>query len=302
MSELSDFVAKLLHAHPHITAVATVLIGLSILASKVIAPRWSIPSKDAPWYVRAAHFVVVNLPAWGRALDGRTWAGITWSIPFLTWTLRDVSKLADEEPKKSSSTGFIDIGIMLCIATVSVLTFVLVFLLAGCAPGKEYVRALQVKGEVSDVVSDGHIAWSQIRQAMHDDIRQHATSLADGEQRLERLKQTEKRADDALIIGRESVRKFSEALRAAGAAKRRDWPALITEVIVAVTTMVAALNELGIHVNWAPPAVSLVPVLPAIQRGFDSAVGRSRKCYFFIDGRLQQVSCDHYMFALGGTK
>jgi hypothetical protein len=321
MNAATDVIANILHAHPHLTITLGILLGVSIVASRVIAPRWPIPPQSASKWERALHFLVVNWPAWGVVLGSQFKSLIPGvSVPFLSFTSRPPENPVDqarailgekkpEEPKRGD-TGAIDVGILLCLGAIG---FILALFLSGCGPTKGYVRALQIKGEASDALVDAHVGWSQIRQMMHDNIRTNAASLADGLAQLEKLRQKEVKADAALIVGREAVRKYSEALAATGAVKRSDWTGAILEVVTAITTMVVALGEFDVRVKWLPPPVNSRQVTQAIQRGFAREMARARKCYSFSqdDGgavRFHQVGCElagtgvPVLVALGGAQ
>lgn len=309
MHEAGEYVARFLTNHFDTTIVLLVLAG-SVRLANFLAKKWPIPPASAPWWKRAAHFLLVNWPSWGDELEGdvRGLQTRTKSLPFVSFTSRPtedpVDKARDvlhepakpEEPKKDG--GYADTGIILCIAA-SVVAYVLVLLCSGCGPTSGYVRALQIKGEVSDVVLDAHVGWSQIRQMMHDNIRTQATSFADGMAQLDKLRQKEAKADAALIVGRDAVREYSAALAAVGAAKRKDWTAAILAVTAAITTMVAALAEFDVRVKWLPTPVGSKPVTRAIQRGYEREVARARKCYAFSRGsddtvRFRRVGCEFY--------
>lgn len=321
MNAATDVIANILHAHPRLTIALGILLGVSIVASRLIAPRWPIPPADAPRWKRALHFVVVNWPAWGTVLGAEFKSVIPGvSVPFLSFTSRQPGDSVDqarailgekkpEEPKRGD-VGAIDVSIMLCIGAIG---FVLALFLSGCGPTKGYVRALQIKGEASDALVDAHVGWSQVRQMLHDNIRTQTTSLPDGLTQLDKLRQKEAKADAALIVGREAVRKYSEALAVTGAVKRSDWTGAILEVVTAITTMVAALSEFDVHIKWLPPPASSKPVTQAIQRGFAREMARARKCYSLSrddDGamRLRQISCElegtgvPVLVALGGAQ
>ena len=77
-----------LDAHWHALMVA---MGCWIAVATFLATRWPKPAKDAKWYARAAHFAFVDLPALAATLNGKTWMGLKFSIPFITWTVRDPS-------------------------------------------------------------------------------------------------------------------------------------------------------------------------------------------------------------------
>jgi hypothetical protein len=315
MNAAEEVVAKFLLGHLGLT-ISLIALGASVKVANLLAKKWPIPPKDAKWYVRAAHFLLVNWPAWESELEGevRTLGVPTQkAYPFISVTARppvdSVEKAREilkepkpEEPKRGD-VGSIDLGIMMCIGVIGFL-LVLVFG-CGCAPTKGYIRALQVKGEVSDVVVDAHVGWSQLRQTMHDNIRTSATSYQDGLAQLDKVRSTEAKVDAALIVGREAVRKYSEALAAVDAAKRKDWNGLIMEVVTAITTMVGVLSEFGVSVKWAPPTVESKPVTQAVQRGYAREMARAAKCYSFFSEpgggvRFRQVGCE--FASLGGAK
>lgn len=301
-----EFIAKFLNDHLGAT-ITLVALSASVKLANFLAKKWPIPPATAPWWKRAAHFVLVNWPSWGDELEGEV-KGLqtrTKSLPFVSFTARPPEDPVDkaravlgekkpEEPKQDNG-GYTNIGIVLCIAA-STAIYVLVLLCTGCGPTSGYVRALQVKGEVSDAVVEAHVGWSQMRQMMHDNIRSQATSYADGLAQLDKLRQKEAKADATLIAGREAVRKYSEALAVVGAAKRSDWTGAILEVVTAITTMVAALAEFDVHIKWAPPSIDSKPVTQAVQRGYEHVMARTNKCYTFSKDendivRFHRVNC-----------
>jgi hypothetical protein len=306
-----ELVASYLVAHLG-TAITLVLLAGSVKLANALAKKYPIPPQGAKWYVKVLHFLFVNWPSWESELEGQVRSVVPGkAVPFLSYTQRPAADpveqarkiLNEESPKRSSGdVGAIDIGVMLCIFAVGM---ALAFFLAGCGPTNEYVRALQVKGEVSDVVVDAHAGWSQIRQMMHDNIRTSATSYQDGLAQLDKVRSTEAKVDAALIIGREAVRKYSEALVATGATRRKDWNGLIMEVITAITTMVGVLSEFGVSVKWAPPTVESKSVTQAVQRGYAREMARVHKCYTFFSEpsggvRFHQIGCE--FIALGGAR
>lgn len=65
-----------------------VVMGVWIAVATRIALMWPKPASSAKWYIRAAHFAFVDLPALAASLNGKTWMGLRFSIPFITWTVR----------------------------------------------------------------------------------------------------------------------------------------------------------------------------------------------------------------------
>jgi hypothetical protein len=140
--DAKNYVANWLLAHPAIVGILLFLLGLSIVASKVLAPRWPVPPVEAPTWKKVLHFVFVNLPEFGRNLDGKTWMGTEFSVPFVSWSPRpnvSVDKarevlnepsVAKSVPPAKQDTGIIDSAILLCIGVIG---FVLAIFLSGCA-------------------------------------------------------------------------------------------------------------------------------------------------------------------------
>lgn len=73
-------------AHWHALMMA---LAVWIFVATFLARRWPKPAADAKWYVKLAHFALVDLPSLAATLNGKTWMGMTISIPFITWTVRD---------------------------------------------------------------------------------------------------------------------------------------------------------------------------------------------------------------------
>jgi hypothetical protein len=134
-----DLATKILLAHPILLVALTTLIGLSIVASKIIAPRWPIPPATAPWWKKALHFALVNWPAWGATLGDEVKSLVPGTtIPFVSFTVRTTADPVDkarevlnERPPRSGSgdVGSIDIMVLACIGLVG---FIIVFVLSGC--------------------------------------------------------------------------------------------------------------------------------------------------------------------------
>lgn len=138
-----EMIAQLLVNHLG-TTLTLVALGLTVKTANYLAKKWPIPPKDAKWYVRAAHFVLVNWPTYANELEGEVKSVVPGRpVPFLSYTSRTKADAVDkaremlgepkpaEEPKGRSSgdVGVIDIGLMMCIFAVGA---VLVFFLAGC--------------------------------------------------------------------------------------------------------------------------------------------------------------------------
>lgn len=262
----TDIYAPILHklqAHPALFTSLCVLLGLSIVASKFVAPRWPIPPKDANVFIRVIHFVVVNWPAWGYALAGEVKSIIPGApVPFLSFTARPVVDpveqarvVLNEPPAKKADAGAIDLGILLCIGLIG---FVVAAVLAGgCSYDKGYVRALQVKGELSEGATIVHEGWRKFDSAYHDNLLANSTSYVEGVDNLHKWqKGPERRVDIALKAWRDALKSFREALNAPGAAKRGDWTALTVAVIAAATEAITALTDAGVPVEWKLPGAS----------------------------------------------
>lgn len=133
-----EFIAKLLSDHLG-AAITLVFLSLSIKLANFLAKKWPIPPASAPWWKRAAHFLLVNWPQWGDELEGEV-KGLqtsTKAVPFVSWTKRiepDPTDKAREilgEPKpedKRADKGFINTT---ALALLGLISFILV-LLFGC--------------------------------------------------------------------------------------------------------------------------------------------------------------------------
>jgi hypothetical protein len=71
-----------------------VVLGVWIAVATALARKWPKPAATAAWYLKAAHFLFVDLPSLAASLNGKTWMGFTFSIPFVTWTVRDPGSAA----------------------------------------------------------------------------------------------------------------------------------------------------------------------------------------------------------------
>lgn len=317
---VEEAIGNFLRAHPVLTTGFCATLGLLMVASRLLVKRWPMPAKDAPLWQRALYFVVVNLPDLGRSIDGKTWMGTTFSIPFLTWTLRATPSAVaearrvlnepepgEETPKKSKrdpggDVGLVDVGIMMCLGAIG---FILVLVFGcGCAPEKAYVRSLQLKGEASDAVAEAQRSWDKYCDLRHESIRNNARSLEEGTRAVQEWQRGGEAKGDAVIVaGRAAVGKLREALRAVGAAKRRDWAALASEVVGAISTMISVLAEFGVEVKWAPPSASepqaaAAGAALAAERAVITGAPPSRKCYSFFSEpagvRFRQVGCEFF--------
>lgn len=102
--------------HAHWQAILTVL-GVWFAIGNTLAKRWPMPPATAPSWKRVAHFLLVNLPVMGRALEGRTIWGFTFSIPFLAWTLRpDDEATAPPRGPTNGQSGRTSLDVILWLA------------------------------------------------------------------------------------------------------------------------------------------------------------------------------------------
>ncbi len=278
---IMDHAAAFLHAHAFTICL---VIGIWIVVGTVLAKEWPMPPKDAPKWKIVAHFLLVNWPEFGRGLDGKTWMGTPFSIPFLSWTKR-VEQLVDvvdkarellhepavtsatvstttaagdtatataektpaESPSAKKDAGFIDLVFLMILGAI--VFFIALVTAAGCAPTDAYVTAVRVKGDLSEALYDAHAAWIAFDQQHHADILKDATSLEDGNLRLAAWEVTEKKVDDGFVAARKAIEAYSLVLKAADADQRKDYVAAIALASEAVSTIVSLLSELGVTIQ-----------------------------------------------------
>jgi phage host-nuclease inhibitor protein Gam len=153
-------------AGAHWAAIMTILGGWIAVAT-IIARGWPKPSASAPWYARAGHFVLVDLPSFAATLNGKTWMGLTVSIPFVTWTVRDPA-----DPAARKQSGMVTTGVMLVLALLTALGLALT--LAGCASAqKDTILAEMTLGKT---VSLGYRVVDGIDKAKTDALHSEITA------------------------------------------------------------------------------------------------------------------------------
>lgn len=128
-------------ARAHWQAILWVL-GVWMAVGNAAAQKWPIPPKDAPLWKRAAHFLLVNLPALGSRLQGKTIYGFRFAIPFISFTLRP-----GEEPPVPPVAMLIPIALLTSI----ILSF------PGCA-----TSATKPGATLADKFHDDEVAFKQV--------------------------------------------------------------------------------------------------------------------------------------------
>lgn len=259
-----------LQAHPRLILTLLIVIPLTVIGARLLAAKIPIPPANAPKWERALHFLLINWPSWGTALEGEVKSLIPGRAPpFLSVTVRppvDSVEVAREVLKEkktgNGNAGAIDVSILICIALITFVT-ALVMAGGGCSFDKGYVRALQIKGELSEGATIAHASWHTFDGFYHDNIVSEAKTFEIGMAKLRAWQQSdEKRADAALRAWRDALKTYREALMAAGAAQRSDWAALIIQTVSAAAEAIAVLADVGVAVDWHLPAIPEIPGLP----------------------------------------
>lgn len=249
------------HAHALLAAhwpSLMLALALWIALGRILAAKWQIPASGAPWYTRAAHFALVNLPHYGAALQGRTIFGLRVDFPIFSWTLRpDAAARPDDAvarpalPPRDDQKGFIDASAILLIGLIALLgisAFVLSSVLSGCAPTTAYAANLKAESLAANTYVDSYEAWRRADYLHQEQIRAAATSREDGATKLAAWRATRDIVDAKFVVLRYAIKAYAEALSAAGAARQQDFGSTVAAVIAAVSDLAQALKDAGVNV------------------------------------------------------
>ena len=272
-----------LAAHWHaVLWVAAVWIALG----NVLATRWQIPARTAPWYVRVAHFVLVNLPHYGAALRGRSVFGLPFDFPVLSWTLRlaDALDAPKEEPTaappRGGQGGFVSVSTLLLIgliACVGLAFLAISSVLSGCAPTEAYVVALKAESLAANTYVDSYEAWRRTAYLHQEQIRSGASSREDGAVKLAAWRAVRDGVDAKFSLLRDAIKAYAAALAAGGAARESDYGAAAAGVIAAIADLAQALKDAGVDVPLPKVSLPLRPGnSPPARWALATAAGGSR--------------------------
>ena len=231
-----------LHAYAalHWTLIMTVA-GVWIFGATVVARGWPKPPATAPWYVRAGHFLFVDLPSLAATLNGKTWMGLTVSIPFVTWTVRPDKT---EEPNaRTKDGGFVVQGVLLVVALVGAL-LLSAALLAGCAPGTDGLRqACATEQRALSGAYESGAAWYRAKIHMAETLA--STDPKSAAVGLEAAKATHAKLRAALAIADATAETQCRLADAIDAGEKRDVKALIAAVGAVTAQIADALTSIS---------------------------------------------------------
>lgn len=72
-------------------AIIMIILGVWVAIATFFSTRFPKPPPSAKWYVKFAHWFLVDWPSFIAAQNGKTYFGIKISIPFITWTVHNPS-------------------------------------------------------------------------------------------------------------------------------------------------------------------------------------------------------------------
>lgn len=126
MSALTPF----LHTH---WQAALYFLGAWFAIGNAVGTKWPIPPTSAPAWKRAAHFLLVNIPAYGRKLQGRTIYGFTFAIPFLSFTVRPDDTTGALPPPSRPTNGQSGRASLVLLMVIGIIGLCCAIAMAGCA-------------------------------------------------------------------------------------------------------------------------------------------------------------------------
>ena len=237
-------------AHAHWRAILYVL-GAWVAAGNAVAKKWPIPPANAPKWKRALHFVAVNLPALGRALQGRTIWGFTFAIPLLSFTLRDDSPGqtgGDHAPPPNGQSGRASVTVLLWLALLAGLCGV-ALAGTGCATVCSDMTNATCARKVLTGVDAADGAAARLGAAWVHECGSKAQALSDPKASDEAFTQCEKTG--AILVTSlqevvDGVNVAAPAVDVAEAAKSKDYSGILAPVYAAVQALYKAFADAGV--------------------------------------------------------
>jgi len=137
---------------------------------------------------------------------------------------------------------------------------------SSCAPTSAYVTAQHIKQGAAATLDAAYAIWRAGDHAAQQAILDGATSVVDFKTKIATYREIQSKVDGAFATARDAEKTLSDALAAAGAAKRNDFAVEEAKAWAALTDLAAILEKYGFKVSLPPVPTARLEVAHAATR------------------------------------